>query len=62
MQEPAHQAVSLGPKFVSRQMLGRSHMQGLVKAIDPLWIKEGDVVEIEIESLGILRNPVIQEV
>jgi 2-keto-4-pentenoate hydratase/2-oxohepta-3-ene-1,7-dioic acid hydratase in catechol pathway len=28
----------------------------------PRFLKEGDVVEIEIESLGILRNPVIQEV
>ena len=28
----------------------------------PRFLKDGDVVEIEIESLGILRNPVIQEV
>ena len=28
----------------------------------PRFLKEGDIVEIEIESLGILRNPVIQEV
>lgn len=28
----------------------------------PRFLKDGDVVEIEIESLGVLRNPVIQEV
>jgi acylpyruvate hydrolase len=27
----------------------------------PLWMKAGDVVEIEIEKIGILRNPVIDE-
>ena len=28
----------------------------------PLWMKDGDVVEVEIEKIGILRNPVEDEV
>jgi acylpyruvate hydrolase len=28
----------------------------------PLWMKAGDIVEVEIEKIGILRNPVIDEV
>jgi 2-keto-4-pentenoate hydratase/2-oxohepta-3-ene-1,7-dioic acid hydratase in catechol pathway len=28
----------------------------------PLWMKPGDVVEIEIDRLGVLRNPITQEV
>lgn len=27
----------------------------------PLWMKPGDVVEVEIEQIGVLRNPVIAE-
>jgi 2-keto-4-pentenoate hydratase/2-oxohepta-3-ene-1,7-dioic acid hydratase in catechol pathway len=27
----------------------------------PVWLKPGDVVEVEIDGLGILRNPVVQE-
>jgi acylpyruvate hydrolase len=27
----------------------------------PLWMKPGDVCEIDIEGIGILRNPVIDE-
>jgi len=27
----------------------------------PLWMKDGDVVEVEIEGVGLLRNPVIAE-
>jgi 2-keto-4-pentenoate hydratase/2-oxohepta-3-ene-1,7-dioic acid hydratase in catechol pathway len=27
----------------------------------PLWMKAGDVCEIEIEGLGILRNPIADE-
>ncbi|MCB1550236.1 MAG: fumarylacetoacetate hydrolase family protein, partial [Hyphomicrobiaceae bacterium] len=27
----------------------------------PLWMKDGDVCEIEIEKIGVLRNPVVQE-
>lgn len=27
----------------------------------PLWMKPGDVVEVEVEKLGILRNPITQE-
>jgi 2-keto-4-pentenoate hydratase/2-oxohepta-3-ene-1,7-dioic acid hydratase in catechol pathway len=27
----------------------------------PLWMKNGDVVEVEIEKIGILRNPVVKE-
>lgn len=28
----------------------------------PLWMKPGDVVEVEIDGLGILKNPITQEV
>jgi 2-keto-4-pentenoate hydratase/2-oxohepta-3-ene-1,7-dioic acid hydratase in catechol pathway len=28
----------------------------------PLWMKDGDVVEVEISGIGILRNPVRNEV
>jgi 2-keto-4-pentenoate hydratase/2-oxohepta-3-ene-1,7-dioic acid hydratase in catechol pathway len=31
------------------------------KRTPPLWMKPGDVVEVEIESLGTLRNTVVQE-
>jgi 2-keto-4-pentenoate hydratase/2-oxohepta-3-ene-1,7-dioic acid hydratase in catechol pathway len=27
--------------------------------VPPRWLQDGDVVEVEIESLGILRNPVV---
>ena len=27
----------------------------------PLWMKEGDVIEVEIERIGILRNPIVDE-
>jgi 2-keto-4-pentenoate hydratase/2-oxohepta-3-ene-1,7-dioic acid hydratase in catechol pathway len=27
----------------------------------PLWMKPGDIVEVEIDKLGILRNPIGQE-
>jgi 2-keto-4-pentenoate hydratase/2-oxohepta-3-ene-1,7-dioic acid hydratase in catechol pathway len=27
----------------------------------PLWMKPGDVVEVEIENIGVLRNPVVDE-
>src|SRR5947207_5707629 len=27
----------------------------------PVYMKDGDVVEVEIEGLGVLRNPVVQE-
>jgi 2-keto-4-pentenoate hydratase/2-oxohepta-3-ene-1,7-dioic acid hydratase in catechol pathway len=27
----------------------------------PVYLKPGDVVEVEIEGLGILRNPVVEE-
>jgi 2-keto-4-pentenoate hydratase/2-oxohepta-3-ene-1,7-dioic acid hydratase in catechol pathway len=26
-----------------------------------VWMKHGDVVEIELEGVGVLRNPVIKE-
>jgi 2-keto-4-pentenoate hydratase/2-oxohepta-3-ene-1,7-dioic acid hydratase in catechol pathway len=28
----------------------------------PVWMKPGDVVEVEIEGIGILRNPIVDEV
>jgi 2-keto-4-pentenoate hydratase/2-oxohepta-3-ene-1,7-dioic acid hydratase in catechol pathway len=27
----------------------------------PLWMKDGDIVEVEIENVGLLRNPVKDE-
>ena len=27
----------------------------------PLWMKPGDIVEVEVEKLAILRNPVVDE-
>ena len=27
----------------------------------PLWLKPGDVVEVEIEGIGVLRNPLAAE-
>ena len=26
----------------------------------PVWLKGGDVVEVEIDGMGVLRNPVVQ--
>jgi 2-keto-4-pentenoate hydratase/2-oxohepta-3-ene-1,7-dioic acid hydratase in catechol pathway len=28
----------------------------------PLWMKESDVVEVEIDNIGTLRNPIVNEV
>ena len=28
----------------------------------PLWMKPGDICEVEIEGIGILRNPIMDEV
>ena len=28
----------------------------------PVWMKPGDVVEVEISGIGVLRNPIAQEV
>jgi 2-keto-4-pentenoate hydratase/2-oxohepta-3-ene-1,7-dioic acid hydratase in catechol pathway len=27
----------------------------------PVWMKQGDVVEIEIDRVGVLRNPIVEE-
>jgi 2-keto-4-pentenoate hydratase/2-oxohepta-3-ene-1,7-dioic acid hydratase in catechol pathway len=27
----------------------------------PLWMKEGDIIEVEIERIGVLRNPIVDE-
>ena len=32
-----------------------------VKRNPPLWLQPGDDVEVEISSVGLLRNPVAQE-
>jgi 2-keto-4-pentenoate hydratase/2-oxohepta-3-ene-1,7-dioic acid hydratase in catechol pathway len=32
-----------------------------VKRTPPLWMKPGDIVEVEIERLGVLRNPIADE-
>jgi 2-keto-4-pentenoate hydratase/2-oxohepta-3-ene-1,7-dioic acid hydratase in catechol pathway len=34
---------------------------GMAQKPDPLWLKAGDVVEVEIKGLGLLRNPVVAE-
>jgi 2-keto-4-pentenoate hydratase/2-oxohepta-3-ene-1,7-dioic acid hydratase in catechol pathway len=31
------------------------------KRTPPLWLKPGDTVEVEVSTIGVLRNPVIQE-
>ncbi len=31
------------------------------KRTPPLWMKQGDTVEVEISSIGILRNPIVNE-
>jgi 2-keto-4-pentenoate hydratase/2-oxohepta-3-ene-1,7-dioic acid hydratase in catechol pathway len=31
------------------------------KRTPPLWMKPGDIVEVEIDKLGILRNPIVDE-
>ena len=28
----------------------------------PLWMKQGDVIEVEVERIGVLRNPIVDEV
>ena len=28
----------------------------------PLWMKPGDICEVEIEGIGVLRNPILDEV
>jgi 2-keto-4-pentenoate hydratase/2-oxohepta-3-ene-1,7-dioic acid hydratase in catechol pathway len=32
-----------------------------VKRVPPLWMKPGDVVEVEIEGIGLLRNGIADE-
>jgi 2-keto-4-pentenoate hydratase/2-oxohepta-3-ene-1,7-dioic acid hydratase in catechol pathway len=27
----------------------------------PLWLKPGDVVDVEVERIGVLRNPIVAE-
>ena len=34
---------------------------GIAHKPNPIWLKAGDVAEVEIEGLGILRNPVVGE-
>jgi 2-keto-4-pentenoate hydratase/2-oxohepta-3-ene-1,7-dioic acid hydratase in catechol pathway len=34
---------------------------GMARKPEPVWLQPGDVVEVEIEGLGILRNPVVAE-
>lgn len=32
-----------------------------LRRVPPLWMRAGDVVEVEIEGIGLLRNPVVDE-
>jgi len=34
---------------------------GHARKPDPVWMKAGDVVEVEVEGIGILRNPIEDE-
>jgi 2-keto-4-pentenoate hydratase/2-oxohepta-3-ene-1,7-dioic acid hydratase in catechol pathway len=34
---------------------------GMARKPNPIWLKPGDVAEVEIEGLGVLRNPVVAE-
>ena len=31
------------------------------KRTPPLWMKAGDVVEVEVDRIGVLRNPIVDE-
>jgi len=34
---------------------------GMAQKPNPVWLKAGDVCEVEIEGIGVLRNPVVGE-
>jgi 2-keto-4-pentenoate hydratase/2-oxohepta-3-ene-1,7-dioic acid hydratase in catechol pathway len=34
---------------------------GAARKPDPVWMKDGDTLEIDIEGIGILRNPIVDE-
>jgi hypothetical protein len=34
---------------------------GHARKPDPIWMRDGDVCEIEIEGVGMLRNPIVNE-
>lgn len=34
---------------------------GAARKPDPIWMKDGDVLEVDIEGIGILRNPIVDE-
>jgi len=34
---------------------------GNARKPDPIWMRDGDVCEIEIEGVGMLRNPIVNE-
>jgi 2-keto-4-pentenoate hydratase/2-oxohepta-3-ene-1,7-dioic acid hydratase in catechol pathway len=35
---------------------------GHARKPNPIWMKNGDVCEIEVEGIGVLRNPIRDEV
>ena len=41
-------------------LTGTPHGVGMARK-PPVWLKPGDVVEVEIEGIGVLKNPVIEE-
>jgi len=41
-------------------LTGTPHGVGMARK-PPIWLQAGDVVEVEIEGIGVLRNPVIEE-
>jgi hypothetical protein len=46
----------------ARKTLGRGTPGGVgMKRTPPLFMKPGDVAEVEVSGVGVLRNPIIQE-
>jgi 2-keto-4-pentenoate hydratase/2-oxohepta-3-ene-1,7-dioic acid hydratase in catechol pathway len=41
-------------------LTGTPHGVGMART-PPVWLQPGDVVEVEIEGIGVLRNPVLEE-
>lgn len=54
----AHEALTLSAGDV--MATGTPSGVGLARK-PPLWMQPGDVVEVEVEGLGVLRNPIADE-
>lgn len=57
---PSSQSVKLPPNKVSAGARGTgSDRPGFVSRDLPLWTMPGDLCEVEIEQIGLLRNPTV---